>query len=250
MPYKKGSIAEQAGKVRRTAKRRIARLEKEITRTASDKERNLYRQQIDVLRKQIQNTYQRNPLTNKATGFDEDSVKMAVQNLTRTNISSKIGTSSQARKNFLTQQELNTVTSVRNPLQTGEFTAEEVSIFYRATQRAWEGAPSTANKNQLILEYYGEKDLREFVRKVLSVNEEAIAEAHKKASPEYRDESEAPQESDQRARTPSKDWAEFVNMLNKEAWSAIRSGADAQEVWNNQRTKFEQEYGHRYDSVG
>lgn len=250
MPYKKGSLAEQAGKVRRTAKRRIARLEKEITRTSSDKERNLYRQQIDVLSKQIQSTYQRNPLTNKATGFDEDSVKIAVQNLTRTNVSSKIGTSSQARKNFLTQQELNSAVSVRNPLQTGEFTAEEVSIFYRATQRAWEGAPSTANKNQLILEYYGEKDLRAFVKKVLKANEEAVAEAHRKASPDYRDESEAPSDSDQSARARSADWVEFVNMLNKDAWSAIKSGENPEEVWQVAGDKFKQEYGHSYNSAG
>ncbi len=222
MPYKKGSLAEQAGKVRRTAKRRIARLEREISRTASDKERNLYRQQIDVLSKQIQSTYQRNPLTNMATGFDNDSIRMAVQNLTRTNISSKIGTSSQSRKNFLTQQELNTAVSVRNPLQTGEFTAEEVSIFYRATQRAWEGAPSTVNKNQLILEYFGEKDLRAFVKKVLKANKEAVEEAHRKASPDYVDESEAPQDSDQSARAKSADWVEFVNMLNRGTWETIK----------------------------
>ena len=229
MPYKKGSLAEQAGKVRRTAKRRIARLEKEITRTESDKERALYRRQIDVLREQIQSTYQRNPLTNRATGFSEDSVRMAVQNLSRTNISSRIGTSNQARKNFITQQELNTAVSVRNPMQTGEFTAEEVSIFYRATQRAWEGAPSTANKNQLILEFYGEKDLRSFVRKVLESQWEAVEEAHRRASPDYSDESEVPSDSDQSALARSADWVEFVNMLNRDKWEQIKREQEFEE---------------------
>lgn len=221
MPYKKGSLAEQAGRVRKTAKRRIARLEKEIARTSSDKERQLYSQQIDTLRKQINNTYQRNPHTNKATGFTEDAVKIAVQNLSRTNVSSKIGTSSQARKNFLTQQELNNAVSVANPMQTGEFTSEEVSIFYRATQRAWEGAPSTANKNQLILDYFGETDLRDFVRKVLAANRQAVERAHRKASPDYKDDSEVPTETDQSDRSPSADWVEYVNMLNKEKWEEI-----------------------------
>lgn len=229
MPYKKGSLAEQAGKVRRTAKRRIARLEKEITRTDSDKERMLYRQQIDVLREQIQSTYQRNPLTNRATGFNEDSVRMAVQNLSRTNVSSRIGTSNQARKNFITQQELNTAVSVKNPMQTGEFTAEEVSIFYRATQRAWEGAPSTANKNQLILEFYGEKDLRSFVRKVLESQKEAVEEAHRRASPDYSDESELPSDTDQSSRAKSADWVEFVNILNREKWEQIKREQEFEE---------------------
>lgn len=229
MPYKKGSIAEQAGKVRRTAKRRIARLEKEITRTESDKERALYRQQIDVLREQIQKTYQRNPPTNRATGFNEDSVKIAVQNLSRTNISSRIGTSNQSRRNFITQQELNNAVSVKNPMQTGEFTAEEVSIFYRATQRAWEGAPSTANKNQLILEYYGETDLRSFVRQVLENQQEAVNEAHRKASPDYEDESEVPSDSDQSSRAKSADWVEFVNILNREKWEQIKREQESEE---------------------
>lgn len=248
MPYKKGSLAEQAGKVRRTAKRRIARLEKEITRTESDKERALYRQQIDVLREQIQRTYQRNPLTNRATGFDKDSVRMAVQNLSRSNVSSRIGTSNQARKNFITQQELNAAVSVKNPMQTGEFTAEEVSIFYRATQRAWEGAPSTANKNQLILEFYGEKDLRSFVRKVLESQSKAVEEAHRKASPDYSDESELPSDTDQSARAKSADWVEFVNMLNRDTWAKIKAGMDSEEAWGEAETAFEREYGHRYNT--
>lgn len=229
MPYKKGSLAEQAGKVRRTAKRRIARLEKEITRTESDKERALYRQQIDVLRDQIQSTYQRNPLTNRATGFSEDSVKIAVQNLTRTNISSRIGTSSQSRRNFITQQELNNAVSVKNPMQTGEFTAEEVGIFYRATQRAWEDAPSTANKNQLILEYYGETDLRSFVRRILESQKDAVEEAHRKASPDYKDESEVPSDSDQSARARSADWVEYVEILNRERWEQIKREQESEE---------------------
>ncbi len=223
MPYKKGSLAEQAGKVRRTAKRRIARLEKEITRTESDKERNLYRKQIEVLSKQINSTYQRNPYTNKATGFDKDSIRMAVQTLTRTNVSSKIGTSSQARRNFLTQQEMNNAVSFADPMQTGELTKEEVSIFYRATQRAWENAPSTANRNQFILDYFGEKDLRSFVKKVLESQREAVEEAHRKASPDYENESELPTESDQKARAQSANWVEYVDILNKATWEAIKS---------------------------
>lgn len=222
MPYKKGSLAEQAGKVRRTAKRRIARLEKEISRTQSEKEQRLYKAQIETLRKQISNTYQRNPLTNKATGFTEDSVKMAVQNLQRTNVNSKIGTSSQERKNFITQQELNMARPYSEEVQIGEFTREEVGIFYRATQRAWENYPSNVNRNKLILEYYGETDLRKFVRAVLEENKEAVQRAHEKSSPDYENENELPADSDQQSRAKSADWVAYVNMLNQSTWEELR----------------------------
>lgn len=222
MPYKKGSLAEQAGKVRKTAKRRIARLEKEISRTQSEKEQRLYKAQIETLRKQISGTYQRNPLTNKATGFTEDSVKMAVQNLQRTNTNSKIGTSSQERKNFITQQELNMARPYSEEVQIGEFTHEEVGIFYRATQRAWENYPSNVNRNKLILEYYGETDLRKFVRRILEINKEAVQRAHEAASPDYDSESELPADSDQQSRAKSADWVAYVDMLNQSTWEELR----------------------------
>lgn len=221
MPYKKGSLAEQAGKVRRTAKRRIERLEKEIARSSDDKERKFFRGQIDTLRKQIQGTYQRNPLTGKATGFEHDAIRMSVQNLSRSNANSKIGTSSQSRKNFLTQQEMNNAVSVTDPLQTGEFTKEEVSIFYRATQRAWEDASSTVNRNMLILEYYGEKDLRRLIRKILELNREAVEQAHRKASARYESEEDAPSDSEQRSTATSADWVTLINMMSKDTFEQI-----------------------------
>ena len=225
MPYKKGSVAEQASKVRRTAKRRIARLEKEIARAESDKERLLYNQQIDVLRNQIEGTYQIDQKTGKATGRTTEQIKVSMQNLTRTNVNTLIGTSKQARENFKTQQEMNNAAPYGSATSISEFTAEEVSIFYRSTQRAWEYAPSTANRNKLILEYYGEKDLRAFVRKVLEYQSAAVEEAHKKASPDYADESELPEESDQSSRSPSDNWVEYVNILNRDKWEQYKAQA-------------------------
>ena len=217
MPYKKGSLAEQAGKVRRTAKRRIARLEKEITRTASDKERLFYRQQIDVLREQIQSTYQRNPYTNLATGFDKDSIRMAVQNLRRTNENSLIGTSNQERKNFLTQQELNRAEyhDFIGPVQSS-FTREEVSIFYRATQRAWEKLSSTANRNKAILEYFKRDDLDSFVREVLEINQAAVKKSEQQASSLYKKPEDIEDEEARQNRTPSPDFLAYVHVLNSQ----------------------------------
>ena len=229
MPYKKGSVAEQASKVRRTAKRRIARLEKEIASSESEKERLLYSRQIDVLRNQIEGTYQIDQKTGKAMGRTTEQIKVAMQNLKRTNVSSLMGTSKQARLNFNTQQEMNNAQPYGSSTQIGEFTAEEVSIFYRSTQRAWEYAPSTANRNKLILEYYGEKDLRAFVRKVLEYQSAAVEEAHKKASPDYADEGELPEETDQRAAATSADWVEYVNILNRDTWEQYKAQEDSED---------------------
>ncbi len=211
MPYKKGSLAEQAGKVRRTAKRRIARLEKEINRSDSDSERLFYRQQINVLRDQISKTYQRNPQTNLATGFDKDSIRIAVQNLRRTNTSSLIGTSNIARSNFLTAQELNRAEyhDFIGPTQS-QFTREEVSIFYRATQRAWEGLPSTADRNKAILEYYGETDLNRFVREVLDKNITAVELSERYQSSLYRTPEDITDAEARENRVPSPPFLSYV----------------------------------------
>lgn len=225
MPYKKGSLAEQAGKVRRTAKRRIERLEKEIEKTPSDKERLFYRQQIDILRDQIQKTYQRNPQTNRATGYDEDSVKMAVQNLRRTNQNSLIGTSNRERSNFLTQQELNRAEyhDFIGPVQS-TFTREEVSIFYRATQRAWEGLPSTVNRNKAILEYFGRTDLNAFVREVLEINRKAVEKSEQQPSSLYDRPEDIEDEEARQNRLQSPDFLAYVHVLNSQEEFDVLAG--------------------------
>lgn len=211
MPYKKGGEAEQRAKIRRTAKRRIARLEKEIAKTGSDKERYFYQQQIGTLREQISMTYERNPYTHKATGYSRDELRMAAQNLKRTNVTSLLGTSNQQRRNFITQQELNRAESYQfiGPVQ-GEFTSEEVQIFYRATQEAWEGLPSSADRNRAILEYYGETDLRSFVNKVLDMNERARNIAHEGVPERYADEGELAADEMESDRDGSSDFLAYV----------------------------------------
>lgn len=228
MPYKKGSIAEQAGKQRRTAKRRIARLEKEINKSKSDSERLFYRQQIDVLRDQISKTYQRDPQTHKATGYQHDEVRMAVQNLTRQNVASNLGTSNQQRKNYLTSQELNRAMSYHfiGPTQS-RYTREEVSIFYRATQESWEGLPSTVDRNRAIMDYYGVRDLEEFVSIVLNANEQAVSKAHEVPSPEYVEPSDLPQEEDISNRTPSDRWLDYVNAINLDTLKSLSDNVNS-----------------------
>lgn len=211
MPYKKGGEAEQRAKIRRTAKRRISRLEKEIEKTGSDKERYFYQQQIQTLREQVAQTYERNPYTHKATGYSKDELRIAAQNLRRTNVASQLGTSNQQRKNFITQQELNQSKSAHfiGPVQS-EFTREEVSIFYRATQEAWDGLPNSADRNRAILDYYGETDLRAFVRKVLEMNEQARRRAHEQVPEEYESESDLARDEFESDREGSPDYLAYV----------------------------------------
>lgn len=180
MPYKKGGEAYKRSLERKKAKRRIARLEKELMKSGKDKERTLYEKQINTLREQISRTYERNPLTYKATGYTHDELTIATRNLSRTNTATEISRTRQGRSNFLTQQEINAAESYSmiGP-RSGEFSREEISIFYRATQEAWEGRGNDVNRNKLILEYYGKEDLRDFIREVLDINKKAIEVAEK-----------------------------------------------------------------------
>lgn len=213
MPYKKGGLAEQLGKLRRTAKRRIAQLQKEVNQTSSSKERMFYNQMIDTLRNQISRTYQRNPQTRQATGYKEDDLRLAGQNLQRINVAAEIGRGRQARSNFITQQELNAAESYYfiGPTQ-GEFTREEVKIFYRATQEAWENLPASADRNRAILDYYGETDLRSFVEKVTrEYNAEAVERAHRDITEsQATEEGLEPDEFDDSDRNGSPDYLAFV----------------------------------------
>lgn len=213
MPYKKGGLAEQLGKLRRTAKRRIAQLEKEVSRTSSSKERMYYNQMIDTLRNQISRTYQRNPQTRQAIGYSHDDLKLAGQNLQRVNTAAQLGRGQQARANFITQQELNTAESYHfiGPVQ-GEFTREEVRIFYRATQEAWENLPASADRNRAILDYYGETDLRSFVEKVTrGINSEAVERAHRDITESVAyEEGLDPDEYDDADRNGSPDYLAWV----------------------------------------
>lgn len=182
MPYKKGGLAEQLGKLRRTAKRRIARLQKEIERSSSDRERSLFMTQIEGLREEIGRTYIRNPYTKQATGYTEDQRKIAKQNLMRANQFTRIGQGSQKRRNFLIQQELNLAEKrdFIGPTQS-RYTKEEVNIFYAATQEAWQGLSPAQDRNRAIIEYYKEKgaissdSLEEIVDLVLSINSKALS---------------------------------------------------------------------------
>jgi hypothetical protein len=221
MPYKKGSIAEQMGKLRRTANRRIDRLNKEIAMAGSDRERTFYKQQINTLREQISKTYQRDPKTNRATGFTKDELRIAAQNLKRTNASSLIGTSQQARKNYLTAQELNRAEyhDMIGPTQS-QFTREEVSIFYRATQRAWEGLSSKEDRNKAILKYYNETDLESFVKKVLRMNKKAVDIANKEPSSLYRSPQDISDVEARDNRQPSPTFLSYV--VSPEQYDVMR----------------------------
>lgn len=203
MPYKKGSLAEQMGKQRRRIKNRIARFQREIDKTDSAKEKVMFSSLIEQLQKEVAKTYQRNPLTFKATGYSEDTIKIAAKNLERMEANTKLGQGAQTRKNFMTQQSLNVAVSGRfiGPA-ISEFSREEVNIFYTATRHAWEGIGSTENRNEAILKYYfGEKwktkDLRKFVKFILSANKEAVASAESGYLPVYDDEGKLPKQTDQ-----------------------------------------------------
>lgn len=225
MPYKKGSIAEQAGKLRRKIKTRINRFQRELDKADNTKEKVFFQSQIESLRNEMALTYQRNPLTGKATGYDEDSVKIAVQNLSRQEANTRLGTSAQQRKNFMTQQELNAaVTGSFIGPTFSQYSREEVNIFYTATKDAWEHLSSTENRNEAILKYYfgrdwKNKDLSKLVKFILSKNKDAVAKAKEGMIPRYTEEGELPTVTDQKEYYET--YISRVNEINAELFSYI-----------------------------
>lgn len=184
MPYRKGSIAEQLGKMRRVAKRRIASLDKQLSKAETEREKTLIKQQISDLRERIDATYQIKPLTRKATGRSRESLQIAARNLERVNEITRVGAGNVARRNFITKMELNNAEHYGSNKVT-KYTKEEVNIFYRATQEAWQGLPPSADRNKAILEYYKDKgiytggDLAEFINRVLEINKDVVSRAHR-----------------------------------------------------------------------
>lgn len=101
------------------------------------------------------------------------------------------------RRGFLfTQNQLNAASAGADSV----FTKAEVKIFYRATQKAWEGKSSKINRNQAILEYYGRSNLESLVEEVLEINKLAVKAASldptKFMTDEQREEYEKAQQAD------------------------------------------------------
>ena len=65
----------------------------------------------------------------------------------------------------------------KGSVESGLFTRENSKIFYRATQDIWRGAPSKTDRNALIIEKLGAKNLEEAYKMVLKDQADAVKAA-------------------------------------------------------------------------
>lgn len=75
----------------------------------------------------------------------------------------------------ITKEKINLAS--KSTVETGLFTRENSKIFYRATQDIWRGAPSKTDRNALIIEKLGAKNLEEAYKMVLKDQADAVKAA-------------------------------------------------------------------------
>ena len=75
----------------------------------------------------------------------------------------------------ITKEKINLAS--KSSVESGLFTRENSKIFYRATQDIWRGAPSKTDRNALIIEKLGAKNLEEAYTMVLKDQADAVKAA-------------------------------------------------------------------------
>ena len=169
MAGKKGrSFADVASYVRRRANVSIARLKEVIAKTSSPLAQKGAEKRIERLETLISGTYLRDS-NGKKLKAPTPEISQNVQHLAKeiqsTRYASKVGQRSLAA----TQRQLNMASAGDTA---SIYTESDVRIFYRATQRLWEGHP-VSERNKVILEKTGYERLSDLVADVLAANEVA-----------------------------------------------------------------------------
>lgn len=192
MPSKKGSLSYYAQQLREFGDRRVARLQRALETTTSDRTRKWIKSQIKEIKSASQGTRRVDPKTGRRYKSKTDSL-IAKQAVRLAKAISKVPQLYSAKRDSfkVTQQQLN-LASVSGP---SVYTKSEAKIFYRATQDIWETAEREwvkahpdgnvekhFNRNQAILDAYNREreenglspiQLDEIVDVVLDKNEKA-----------------------------------------------------------------------------
>lgn len=169
----KSAIAKQGRNERRKLQRRINKLQAEL---------NSGKQMTGIAQKKLQDSIAElkraqeatkivTVVGGKATRKSEAEVKSAISAAQTVNARYSVYLDTE-RKSFLTvQSELNKASSGADSV----YTKEQVQIFYKMTQRAWqrEGV-DIKHRNEAILEHYGRTNLAAFVDEVLEMNKRLV----------------------------------------------------------------------------
>ena len=205
----KQKVLSDAGKSRRRAVRQLNKIEKLLTgeKTLTGEVKNALVKTGAELYKTMQGTKldrgEYGKTMHQGRAQDIRDLTNQLDTLTRT---TKMIVGKQGLTNFMTQGEINAA-SVGNEDFSGGKTLEETKVFYRATQRFWEGARDTDNRNKLIMRGLGFDNLQDAWDYVM--NQASVKQALQYA---YSEES-----IDEGDRT-SPSYTSIVEMINPETY--------------------------------
>lgn len=164
-----------ARNIRRQLDTRIAQFRRAMDSTKSDILAQGYKQRIASLEEAKKGTYvtAQNEAGKRVQRSDEQ-ITEGIQAASRELMSTRFASNRGRRNMASTQAQLNAASVNAESM----YTKEEVRIFYRATQKAWqrEGV-SLKDRNVAILEYYGYENLSELVSDILALNRHALEKA-------------------------------------------------------------------------
>lgn len=147
---------------RRKANRRIKALQDDLSSAKSQKARSRIRGAISEIEKAIEATRTYSKETGKRIRTAAE-VAANVANLARLNISNTFLVGSNKKRNLATAKQINMAGSRDEGTRAAsQYTKEQVRIFYRATQKAWDRPDvPIERRNEAIMRYYGSHVLSE-----------------------------------------------------------------------------------------
>lgn len=186
------NLGSRASSARRAAERRIAALKQAVkSGYYSESEKADMNNTIKQMRKDMQQTRMYTKTGKKIGNRTAESREAAIarlnelnkENLTRQEYKREFRRMREdvGRRNMIAKQQLNLASS-RPSLEAsksggkiGEYSFIEKSVFFKATQRAWNRADVSENERiEAILNYYNTQDLEQLIRDVLDANRDVI----------------------------------------------------------------------------
>lgn len=164
--------SDETYNVRRRAKRYVASLEREIAKTQSAAGRRALHKYARNITRQMKRTY-------RGSGYN---VAKATQVLVEL-IARKTGMTGQSRANYVFRQQIGIASrGGKSSIGGGYMGQAKTKIFYRATQRFWEGAPAK-DRNKLIMAALGTDSLAEAFDMVMARQKLAVKAAQGNLEP-------------------------------------------------------------------
>lgn len=112
----------------------------------------------------------------------------------------------------ITKEKINLAS--KSSVESGLFTRENSKIFYRATQDIWRGAPSKTDRNALIIEKLGAKNLEEAYTMVLKDQADAVKAAKGGAKANgWTDQNEGFYKEAGQEKQSSPDYLDYVKLI-------------------------------------